>query len=129
MSEKYESTYTGKDLSAQEQFEQLTRVLSDLAADFVLEYKTGSIYSATKATTTSWISEAQATSVNALKVSAGTVPVNIGWGEDTTESEVSRRFVPAGETHYVAITGRYISWQSASTTGTVHLEQSVFKNV
>jgi len=90
-------------------------------------YVEGSIYSGTKDVTDSWATEAQATGVTCIKVSAGTVSVNIGWGTTPALASVTEEVVLAGELAYIPVTGDYIGWQTdESGGGTVHIEQSVY---
>lgn len=95
----------------------------------VLLYRSGSIYSGTKSIYSDWTTEAVATGVNIVRLSAGTVDVNFGWGETETEASATKRTVPAGETRYVLLTAQYIGWQGteSSPLETVHVEQSVFR--
>lgn len=107
----------------------LYRGVASVQTGTAATYREGSIYSGTKDVTTEWITEKQATGVNVLRVSEGTVDVNIGWGETETEASATGSLfgnpatVPAGETWYIFVTGSYIGWQG--TTGIVHIEQSV----
>jgi len=89
-------------------------------------FQEGSIYNAIKATDVAWLSEAQASGVNAIRLSEGTVDVNVGWGNLPAQIEVTQETVLAGDTVIIPVTGSFIGWQSAAP-GTVRIEQSVIK--
>jgi len=89
-------------------------------------YREGSIYSGVKAATDGvWITEAQATGVNALRVDDATVVVLLGWGDTPAEASVLKTGVSPGDRLVTPITGNYIGWQAFGADGTLRIEQSV----
>ena len=86
-------------------------------------YKTGSIYSGTKDISSIWVTEKQATKVNSLLISGGTVNVNIGWGDTAVEASSTKETISSGATERVYVTGNHIGWQGS--TGTAVIEQSI----
>ena len=92
----------------------------------LLEYVDGSIYSGTKDTTTSWLAEKLATSVNIVKIENQTVDMFIGFTDDVLVEPTVWSEAITTSPEYIRSTGAYVAWKS-SATGTFDLEQSVAK--
>lgn len=90
-------------------------------------YVTGSIYSGSKAITTTWQTEALASGVNAVEITASTIAVSIGWGDTEAAAKSEQQLVAINQIARMKISGSYVAWKVAAGTGTMNLEQSVIK--